>query len=210
MCAANTPMLIKVVVRPFGFRTRKNRNSRFSAPHLRAAQISSGKLFDRVECFPPERWSEIEAFRPRILVGHGAELRSFAEHVRRCGVDFPSLDRAIFAATQYPYNPLNDTVRAILWRTFGVPVYEVYLAPDGTPLCYECEAHEGWHAQEGIKMSADHEELVLDARGRRLHTHLTGEILETPCPCGRRGARVVNVRELVERRSWNYRLAATA
>lgn len=203
-------MLIKAAIRPLGFRLRKNRDARLPAPHLRAAQISSGKLFDRVECFPPERWCDIEAYQPRILVGYSAELRSFAEHVQRCGVRFASLDRAIFVATQYPYNPLNVTVRNMLWRTFGVPIYEVYLAPDGTPLCYECEAHEGWHVQDGIKMSNHRDELVLHTRRRSFHTKLSGEIVETPCPCGRRGARVFNVRELLERRQWNYRLAETA
>lgn len=203
-------MLIKVAIRPFGSRSRRDRAARLPASRLRAAQISAGKLFDRVECFPPDRWCEIEAFRPRILVGHGLELGNFAEHVKRCGIEFPSLDQAIFVVTQYPYNPLSDTVRLVLWRTFGLPIYEVYLAPDGTPLCYECEAHEGWHAQDGIRMSAQHGELVLHAVRRSLHTGLAGEILENPCPCGRPGSRVINVRERVERRRWNHRLAATA
>lgn len=201
-------MHLKVAIRPFGSHSRKDRG--IPSSRLRAAQISSGKLFDRVECFPPERWCEIEAFRPRILVGHGAELGSFAEHVKRCGIEFPSLDQAIFVVTQYPYNPLSDATRLILWRTFGVPIYEVYFAPDGAPLCYECEAHEGWHAQDGIKMSAHHGELVLHAQRGSLNTGLAGEIMENSCPCGRPGARVINVRERQERRRWTHQLAATA
>ncbi|HEX4230447.1 MAG TPA: hypothetical protein VHZ07_17360 [Bryobacteraceae bacterium] len=203
-------MLIKVAIRSFGSPARKSRASHLSVSRLRAAQISAGKLFDRVECFPPDRWCEIESFRPRILVGHGSELGSFAEHVKRCGIEFPSLDQAIFVVTQYPYNPLSEAVRLVLWRTFGVPIYEVYLAPDGTPLCYECEAHEGWHAQVGINMSVQYDELVLHAERRSLHTGLAAEILQNPCACGRPGARVVNVRERLERRRWKHRLAATA
>ncbi|MGC2662326.1 MAG: hypothetical protein WA324_30550 [Bryobacteraceae bacterium] len=204
-------MPIKVALRLRGPSTsRSNRKVRLSKTTVRAAQISSGKLFDRVECFPPDRWRELEAFRPRILVGHSSELLTFADHVKRCGVEFPSLDRAIFVATQYPYKPLNDVVRVVLWQTFGVPIYEVYLSPEGVPLCYECEAHDGWHAQDGIKMSMHHGELLLHTDRRRLHTGLTGEILDKRCPCGRPGVRVVNVAERTPIRAWNHRLAATA
>jgi hypothetical protein len=203
-------MSMKVAARLRGYSTRKKREFRFTTPHLRAAQVSAGKLFDRVECFPPERWRELEGFGPRILVGHSAELQSFAEHVKGCGIEFPSLDRAIFVATQFPDKPLDDVVRLVLWKTFGVPIYEVYIAPDGSPLCYECEAHEGWHAQEGIRLSAYRGELVLFDQRRRLHTGLMGEIEGSRCPCGRPGARVINVREPVQYPSLEYRLSATA
>lgn len=167
-------------------------------------------MFAGVECFPPERWRELEGFRPRILVGSSTELQSFAAHVDRCGIDFPSIDRAIFVTTRYPEPPVNDVLRVVLWQTFGVPIYEVYLAPDRTPLCYECEAHEGWHAYDGTKISMPNGQLVIHARRRTLHTGLVADTLETPCPCGRPGARIANMRERVQRQRWDHRLAATA
>jgi hypothetical protein len=205
-------MQINLAIRRFSLPMDRGRRSRSAAPHLRTAQLSSGKIFAGVECFPPERWRELDAFRPRILVGSSGELQSFAAHVERCGIDFASVDRAIFVTTRYPEPPMTDVLRVVLWQTFGVPIYEVYLAPDSTPLCYECEAHDGLHPYDGTKISMLNGQLVMQARRRTLQTGLVADLLTTPCACGRPGARIVNMRERIERRrrDHHHRLAATA
>jgi hypothetical protein len=180
-----------------------------AAANLRIAQIGNRADFDSVRVFRPGEWSSIEAYRPRILTGTAANLQELAERVELKVIELSSVDHAIFVLTRCGDEPLSDVQRVVLWQTFGVPVYEIFIAPGGALAASECEAHEGWHLEPGATLSLVNGELVLDGFGRHsVHTGLSAFIEREPCACGREGARLMNVERYITQRA--HRLAATA
>jgi hypothetical protein len=161
-----------------------------------------------VEAFWPQRWDELEAFRPQVLVGPATELQRLAERVRLHTIDLKYLDRAIFVLTECGDKPLTDVLRVVLWQTFGVPIYELFMGA-GLLLASECELHEGWHIEPPAAFSIAGNELIIDIPGRhRLRTGLNGHLDYELCSCGREGTRVMNLKCLPNPGS--CRLAATA
>jgi hypothetical protein len=137
-------------------------------------------------------------------------LRRISELSERGVLELASVDRAIFALTRCGEQPVSDVSRVVLWQAFGVPVYELFMGSRGTLLASECEAHEGWHIEEGAKFSAVQGEIVLETRARRVSaTGLSGRIENEPCPCGRTGSRLIGLEPLALVRV-RRALAATA
>lgn len=181
-----------------------------AGPDLRVAQITATTHFDRVSAFPPDQWHELETYRPQVLVGPAPELQKFIEWVKLGVVDFKSIDHAIFVLIECGDKPLSDMSRVVLWQTFGVPVYELFVGAGGVLLASECEAHEGWHVQPYASFSLSDEELVVKALSQKTHrTGLLGSIETAGCPCGRPGTRVLGIEALASR-TGRYELAATA
>lgn len=159
----------------------------------RMAQITPGALQFEATYFPAEHWDELETFCPETLIGAAADLQWLAEKVRCDEIVLRSVNSTIFLLTSIGDAPADDILRVVLWQTFGVPVYELFVGADGTVLAGECEAHEGWHAEEGCRfyLSSGHE-LIADLRHiRGIRTGLTAAIEREPCVCGRRGVRLV-------------------
>lgn len=180
------------------------------APELRVAQITPTTPFDRVAAFGPDRWQELEAYRPQVLVGPVPELQKLVESVKLRVIDLKTLDHAILVLTQCGDKPLSDMSRVVLWQTFGVPVYEVFVAMGGVLLASECEAHEGWHVQPYAIFSLSDDELVVNAPSQKtIRTGLLGSIEIASCPCGRPGKRLMRV-ETLRSRTTQHELAATA
>ncbi|MDQ2841522.1 MAG: hypothetical protein M3Y72_10895 [Acidobacteriota bacterium] len=175
---------------------RPNRHSHLAlplaqAPELRAAQISVLPEFESVRPFRRERWGELALFQPNILIGYGLDLQRLTEKVMRQEIQLTSLDRAIFALTDCGSAPVSDLLRDSLWRVFGVPVYELIIAPGCSLLASECEAQDGWHLQEGAHAYLVRGELVFDAPPLTgSHTGFTGSIEIKPCGCGRATVRL--------------------
>jgi hypothetical protein len=163
-------------------------------PKIRIAQLTEAPLFAGVQAFVPERWLELETFRPRVLVGYVADLQRLAEQVDLGIVDLSSVDHAIVALTACGSKPLSDVMRVVLWQSFGVPLFELFVGPDKSLLAFECEAHEGWHLEPGVELGALEEELILDSPGNYgLRTGLRGQVLKEACPCGRETPRLVDI-----------------
>jgi hypothetical protein len=181
-----------------------------AAPQLRLAQLSPGPQFDSVVAFTPERWLELEAYRPHALTGDAADLERLLEQVQLGMVDLACVDRALIVLTRYRSRPLSDVSRVMLWQGFGVPIFELYLGPDNGLLAAECEAHEGWHLEPGIEFSRDEKELILDGPGNYgLRTGLTATLEDAACPCGGSTPRLVNI-ETIHKPPEPRRLAASA
>ncbi len=160
----------------------------------KAAQVSVLPEFQSVQPFRPERWEEIEGFAPNILVGYAFDLRRIVEKIRAKLLQLPSVDRSIFVLTDCGSNPLDNALRDRLWHVFGVPVYELIIAPGCRVLAAECEAHDGWHLQEGVDAYLVGDHLVYDAPPvNGLHTGFTGQIETAPCACGRPSVRLKNL-----------------
>jgi|GEM_PF-1488605 len=169
-----------------------------ATPGLRIAQITAAaSLFDLAGAFPPERWEELESYRPHVLLGAPADLEQLVERTRSLALDLSSVDHAIFVLTKCGNKPATDVLRVVLWQAFGVPVYELLVRGESLVLASECEAHEGWHVENGAAFSVIDGELVLNAARRNgVRTGLTGFIETEPCPCGRAGLRLMDVEQM--------------
>jgi hypothetical protein len=180
---------------------------------LRVAQLSSGPRFEAVEPFTPERWLELDAYRPRVLIGAAADLQRLVEQVSLGIVELASVDRALVVLTADRVAPLSDTARVSLWQGFGVPVFELYIGPDNRVLAAECQAHEGWHLEPDTECWEHNCELIFDSPGNYgLCTGLAATIDSASCPCGKTTSRLLNIETI--RRSMATtkprRLAASA
>jgi phenylacetate-coenzyme A ligase PaaK-like adenylate-forming protein len=167
---------------------------RFTVANLRIVQIGSRAYFEGVKVFQPGEWRDIEAYRPRVIAGTAAHLQELAERVELGVIELASVDHAIFVLTGCGDEPVRDVLRVVLWQTFGVPVYELFLGSGGVLAASECETHEGWHVEPGAAFSLLGGELVFDGFGqKRMRTGLSGTIEIEPCACGRAGMRLMNV-----------------
>jgi hypothetical protein len=204
-------MRVPVGIRRFSRKRTEHRRLPFPAsPNLRVAQITATTSFDDVEAFPPERWRELETYRPRILVGPVSDLQRLVERVELGRVDVRSVDHVVFVLTECGDKPISDPSRVVLWQTFGVPVIELLAGADGILLACECLAQDGLHPQPYATFSVSGNELVAHAfRQKGLRTGMLGYIETAACPCGRPGTRLMNV-EPLGREDIQRELAATA
>lgn len=160
--------------------------------HLRIAQISPSAAFEAVERFAFEHWHAIEAFRPHILVGSPLALQMLAIRVQEKSLDLSCIDHAIFAASECGGPSLTDAVRVVLWQTFGVPVYELFLDASGELLASECETHNGWHVEPHVKLAAAGADMLLLRSGKsRPPIHWAGRVETAACPCGQASLRLL-------------------
>jgi hypothetical protein len=173
----------------------------FPADHkVRIAQLTETPRFAGVVTFVPERWLELESFRPKVIVGYASELQRLAEQVDLGIVDLACVNHAIVVLTPCGSSPLSDVLRVVLWQSFGVPLFELFVGPDQTLLASECEAHDGWHLEPGVELGAFEEELILDSPGNYgLRTSLSGRVIKEPCPCGRETPRLMEIAAVRQR-----------
>lgn len=177
---------------------------------MKAAQISGFPEFESVEPFPAGSWKQLPAFAPNTLLGYGYDLLRLAAKAANGEILLPSVDHAIFALTDCGASPITDVLRVTLWQTFGVPVYELIVAPGFRLLAAECEAHDGWHLSSDTKAYLRLGDLLYDApHARGLHSGFAATIDEEPCGCGRQTQRL---KALIPRlpRSFDQPLGATA
>jgi hypothetical protein len=204
-------MRVPVGIRRFKRKSTHHRRLPFPAsPDVRAAQVTPTTFFEDVEAFSYERWTELERYRPRILVGPATDLRRLAEQVELGTVDIRSVDRAVFVLTACGGTPVSDVARVVLWQTFGVPVRELLIGAEDILLACECELQEGWHPQPYATFSIHQNELLVHAfRQQARRTGLLGNIESALCPCGRPGMRLTDI-EALGPRELPQELAATA
>ena len=69
--------------------------------------------------FTPERWLELEAYRPSVLVGEAADLESLLEQVQLGMLDLACVDRGLMVLTRYRARPMSDVSRVSLWQGFA-------------------------------------------------------------------------------------------
>jgi hypothetical protein len=188
-------MSLSVSLRKFRpARTLRTRLPFPGAARLPIAQVTAAACFDSVEFFPGERWKELEAYQPRVLVGSAADLMRLATQLELGFWNLTTVDHTVFVLTVCGTTPVDDFFRNRIWETFGVPVYELFLGPHGSLLASECEAHEGWHIEAGAELSLWKGRLLLNLPNeRRVQTGLAGRIETARCPCGRTDARLMNL-----------------
>lgn len=157
--------------------------------------------------YPPQHWSQVEAIGANILIGRPQQLRQLATLLDDSGMDQDVVDTAVLVATELGAPTLNDVERVVLWQTFGVPVYELLIAPDGQLIACECEAREGWHLQRNVDLDPLTHIIRLRTGGRYRSVAIAVQVAAQPCACGRKEPRLI---AKAERQHAASVLAATA
>jgi len=113
---------------------------------VRVALLEEGFRTDaNVRTWTPGDMAGLQSYAPEALVAPLDLALSLADRKRRGILDLPSVRTAIVVLTYYEDSPLIDDYRDLLWRAWGVPVFEQLRAPDGTVMARECEVHDGLH-----------------------------------------------------------------
>jgi hypothetical protein len=157
----------------------------------------SGRLFS------PEEMRRVVAYRPEALAAPGWLLAEFARRIQS-GLLPPLALRQYVAAFSGPAEgALAPDHRDLFWRVFQVPVFEQFLAFDGSLAAAECEAHDGLHVREdrAILEFARSEILLtsltdLETPAVRVRTGIAADLLLSPCGCGEPGVRLAALRPL--------------
>ncbi|HEY3838653.1 MAG TPA: hypothetical protein VGL72_18875 [Bryobacteraceae bacterium] len=102
----------------------------------------------------------LRSYAPEALVAPLDLALSLADRERRGILDLPSISTAIVVLTSSEDSPLTDDHRDLLWRAWGVPVFEQLRGPDGTVIASECEVHDGLHIEADFDLSRAEFEIV--------------------------------------------------
>ena len=117
--------------------------------------------------FGAEDIAGLHSYAPEALVAPLDVALSLADQKSRGLIDLPSLNVAIVVLTSLDDSPLTDDHRGLLWRAFGVPMFEQLRGWDGAVVARECEVHDGLHIDESVAVS-----------------DLGGQIVSERCECG--------------------------
>lgn len=123
----------------------------------------------------------LRVWAPEVLVLPLDLALSLADRKRRGLFDLPSLNTAIVVLTSIDDSLLADHHRDLLWRAFGLPIFEQVRASDGAVIASECEVHDGLHFHPG------------EVPG------LTGEVVTDHCACGAETPRLRSLSPVLSR-----------
>jgi len=132
--------------------------------------------------FGAEDLRALGEYAPEALVLPLGDALSLADLKLRGLLDLPSLALAIVVLTALGSpDPLAHHHRDLLWKAFGLPVFEQLRGWDGKVIARECEVHDGLHF--------DATTVVAELRGEELivmgtPTGLSAQIVCECCQCG--------------------------
>jgi phenylacetate-coenzyme A ligase PaaK-like adenylate-forming protein len=136
--------------------------------------------------FSAEEIWMVDEFEPDALVLPLAIARVLAEHSRK-----PVVSSWMAVLTSLAAPPLSGEDRDLLWRAFGVPVFEQLRGWDGSVLARECEVHDGLHIDENAAIFEIREgELIttqltsIEQPILRARTGISAELVKEHCECG--------------------------
>ncbi len=113
-------------------------------PAPRTAVLARGfRPGKQVRVFPNGWNRQAARFEPASIAAPFSELLRLAE----LGV---RLQHSVIALTYEGQAGLSSDDRDLLWRSFGVPVFEQRLGRHNELLAAECEAHAGLHVVHGF------------------------------------------------------------
>ncbi|MGH9664160.1 MAG: hypothetical protein ACRD9L_07040 [Bryobacteraceae bacterium] len=149
----------------------------------------------------PEGWSDAaRRFSPEAIAAPVAALNRLALAVLAGSETVPRLHHAAVALVALGEPLPRDGDRDLWWRAFGVPAFEYVVGPAGGALAMECEAREGLHVvRERAVFEMENGELLvtpLASSVARLRSGWTCELTSGVCPCGRDGARLLDLQPL--------------
>ena len=162
------------------------------------------------------RFSALEShlladYVPEALVVPLRFALTLADQEQRHLLEMPRLTTAVVVLTSLADGPLADHHRDLLWRSFGVPVFEQLRGWDGAVIARECEVHDGLHVDDSAAILEVHEgELIatpltgqqgpmVEEPILRARTGLTVKIVTEHCECGAEKPRLKNLAVLRSR-----------
>jgi hypothetical protein len=114
-------------------------------PAPRTAILVPGFRETRLVRMFPQGWDDrARRFDPASIAGT-------LEQLRRLARDAWPLEQAVIVFTYTGEPGISPTDRDLLWKGFGVPVFEQYLSPKNRLLATECDAHSGLHVISGCE-----------------------------------------------------------
>lgn len=194
---ATPPPVRRMLVEPEAFR--------FPLPGpVRVAMLEGRFRPERnVREFREQDIAWLHFYAPEALVVPAGLALDLADRRRRGLLLLPELKVAVVVLTSLAPPPLSLCDRELLWRAFGVPVFEQLRGWDGAIIARECEVHDGLHIDETSAILQMHEGELLVTQLRvpgepilRARTGLTGEILPGFCECGAETPRLRNLAAL--------------
>src|ERR1700689_1927051 len=116
---------------------------------VRIALLEAGFQADRnIREFAPDDVVRMHSYAPDAFVAPLGVALSLADQKARGLFDLPSLRTAVVVLPSLDDSPFADHPRDLLWRAFGVPVFEQLRGWDGAIIAKECEVHDGLHIYE--------------------------------------------------------------
>lgn len=132
---------------------RKQR-PRFVSPIAAAARtVVFEKAFpDSAQCLYVDPFAlgaehAIREFRPAIFAGTLQKVLAFGGELR------PT--HAVVVFSWAGGRSLSETDRDALWDSYGLPIFEQVITPDGELVAWECEAHDGLHLADGAQATGE-------------------------------------------------------
>ena len=158
---------------------RWRRGSRASAPFqfplaapARVAVLEGGLALDRnAREFAPADWEAMQAWAPEAIVAPLEVALSLAEKKLRGMAALSNLTAAV-VLTDIDGEALSEHGRELLWKAFGVPVFEQLRSREGAIVARECEVHDGLHLDPEARVA------------RELGALSAAMMVREPCECG--------------------------
>jgi hypothetical protein len=148
------------------------------AAPARVAVLEAGLALDRnAREFAPEDWQAMQAWAPEAIVAPLEITLSLAEKRLNGQMDLSNLTAAI-VLTDIDGEALSEGHRELLWKAFGVPVFEQLRSREGAIVARECEVHDGLHLDPEARIA--HELSALSA----------AMTISEPCECGSEAPRL--------------------
>jgi hypothetical protein len=153
-----------------------------------------------VRVFRPDWIDQIRRFRPAAIA---APIIALPWLMKSASVAVAPT-HAVIVLAGIEHGAMPEADRENLWRIFEVPIFEQCLAPDGSLLAWECEAHQGLHfgGENAIFEQGEQSELIVTSLTDqsnpviRLTTRLTARFECEPCECGLAGKRLIGLSAL--------------
>lgn len=141
-------------------------------------------LGPNMQAFASNDLKALTAYAPDALALPLSAALSLADRKLRGLLELSGLKFAIVVFSSLDpqgEGPLANHHRDLLWKAFGLPVFEQLRGWDHRVIARECEVHDGLHFNSADVMAElDGEELLLAG----LRTGLSAEIVTGHCDCG--------------------------
>lgn len=167
-----------------------------SLPISLASQSKAVQLGDRsdwpgIDALPIQGWRTLDNLQPRVLIGSPSNLLWLGAKLAAGSLKLGSLDRALVVSIRLGTPSLTTETREALWRSYRLPIFEIFQADSGDVLAYECEAHEGWHVASGAVFESASEYLHVQQGRDSWDCGFNAEVRERKCGCGISGTMVM-------------------
>ncbi len=194
--------MLPILDRPARLPRKQLQKFRFPlAMPARVAMFEGGFLVDgAIRQFAAREAEQLHEYVPEALVLPLQVALMLADQKQRQMLDLPTLTAAVVILTSLDDTPLAENHRTLLWRAFGVPLFEQLQGWDGAVIARECEVHDGLHVDEtAVIFESDGKELIatqltaMEDPILRVRTGVSGTILNQHCECGAETPRLRNL-----------------